>query len=66
MRTSEYIANLQMLATISKAVKQVVITAQSSKADVQAFAKQAGKAVAAKECAKVGIPCEVAKSWILG
>ena len=65
MRTSEYIANLQMLATITKAVKQVVITAQSSKADVQAFAKHAGKAVAAKECAKVGIPLNVAKSWLV-
>lgn len=66
MRTSEYIANLQMLATISKAVKQVAITAQSSKADVQAFAKQAGKAVAAKECAKAGIPMQITKAWLVG
>ena len=61
---SEFSANL-FLAKAVKAVKVIIIDAQSTKADVQAFARECGKKEAAKACAKAGIPCEIAKSWIL-
>lgn len=52
-------------AMIAQFSKEIIINAQSTMQDVKKVAQEKGKAFAAKECAKAGIPCEVAKSWLL-